>query len=81
MIGLDDQGAEDVGVIASAISWLYQLIEERKQQTVGARFSVRVSAVELTGHQQTLRDLLSDSDPQRTIAQNSYYSLYSNILL
>ena len=62
MIGLDD-GADDIGVIPSAISWLYQLIEEQKQLT-GARFSVRVSAVELTGQQETLRDLLSVSNSQ-----------------
>jgi len=62
MIGLDDS-AEEIGVIPSAISWLYQLIEEQKQLT-GARFSVRVSAVELTGRQETLRDLLSSADQQ-----------------
>ena len=60
MIGLDDS-AEDIGVIPSAISWLYEMIEQQKQQTA-ARFSVRVSAVELTGRQETLRDLLSNSD-------------------
>ena len=62
MIGLDDS-ADDIGVIPSAISWLYQLIDKQKQLT-GARFSVRVSAVELTGRQEMLRDLLDDSYPQ-----------------
>jgi len=60
MIGLDDS-AEDIGVIPSALGWLYQLIEERKLVT-GARFSVRVSAVELYGQEETLRDLLADPD-------------------
>jgi len=59
MIGLDDS-AEELGVIPSAVSWLYQLIDEQKQRT-GARFSVRVSAVELTGRHEALRDLLSPS--------------------
>lgn len=59
MIGLDDS-AEDIGVIPSAIKWLYQLIDDQKYQT-GARFSVRVSAVELTGRHESLRDLLYHS--------------------
>jgi len=62
MIGLDDS-ADEMGVIPTAISWLYQLIDEQKRLTA-ARFSVRVSAVELTGQQESLRDLLSNSDPQ-----------------
>jgi len=62
MIGLDDS-AEEIGVIPSAISWLFELIEQQRQQTA-ARFSVRVSAVELTGRQQTLRDLLSNCNSQ-----------------
>lgn len=78
MIGLDDQGAEELGVIPSAISWLYELIEQQKQQTAGARFSVRVSAVELTGRQQTLRDLLADCHPQRTTSfTRNMYSYFN----
>jgi len=69
MIGLDDH-AEDIGIIPSAISWLYQLIDEQKQLT-GARFSVRVSAVELTGRQETLCDLLSISNSQGLYAYDN----------
>jgi len=76
MIGLDDS-AEEIGVIPSAISWLYQLIEDQKQVT-GARFSVRVSAVELTGRQQTLRDLLPNDDARGlyTVTANETGILY-----
>nr|CAD7441258.1 unnamed protein product [Timema bartmani] len=50
-----------LGVIPCAISWLFRGISEQKQKT-GARFSVRVSALEIssssaTSHQ--LRDLLT----------------------
>ena len=62
MIGLDDSAAE-LGVIPSGVSWLYQLIDEQRRLT-GARFSVRVSAVELTGRDEALRDLLSDTAHQ-----------------
>lgn len=46
MIGRDDS-LQTLGIIPCAISWLFKLINERKEKT-GARFSVRVSAVEVT---------------------------------
>jgi len=59
MIGLDESNPKELGVIPSAIAWLFQMIGERREQT-GARFSVRVSAVELTGRNEQLKDLLSN---------------------
>jgi kinesin family protein 26 len=51
-----------LGVIPCAISWLFRGISEQKQKT-GARFSVRVSAVEVVqqsgGTSQQLKDLLA----------------------
>ncbi|XP_030743684.2 kinesin-like protein KIF26B [Echinops telfairi] len=58
MIGKDDS-MQSLGIIPCAISWLFKLINERKEKT-GARFSVRISAVEVSGKQETLRDLLSE---------------------
>ena len=58
MIGLDNN-AQNLGVIPCAIAWLFKLINDQKEQT-GAWFSVRVSAVEVTGKQETLKDLLAD---------------------
>eukprot|EP00794_Sanderia_malayensis_P017822 gene17822-19601_t len=58
MIGEDDS-CENLGIIPCAISWLYQLIEDRKERT-GARFSVRVSAIEVVGKSENLKDLLTD---------------------
>lgn len=46
MIGRDDS-LQTLGIIPCAISWLFKLINERKEKT-GARFSVRVSAVEVS---------------------------------
>ncbi|KAG8240457.1 hypothetical protein J437_LFUL007390 [Ladona fulva] len=57
MLGSSDS-ANTLGVIPCAISWLFRGINEQKQKT-GARFSVRVSAVEVTGPQDQLRDLLA----------------------
>ena len=57
MVG--DESPLRLGMIPSAISWLFRLINEQKQHT-GARFSVRVSAVEVTGKQEVLKDLLAD---------------------
>jgi len=57
MVG-DDKSARTIGVIPTAIAWLYKAIKERKQKT-GARFSVRVSAVEITNQKEQLCDLLA----------------------
>ncbi|XP_036073740.1 kinesin-like protein KIF26A isoform X2 [Rousettus aegyptiacus] len=58
MIGRDSS-PQSLGVVPCAISWLFRLIEARRERT-GARFSVRVSAVEVCGRDQSLRDLLAD---------------------
>ncbi|XP_077200487.1 kinesin-like protein KIF26B isoform X5 [Paroedura picta] len=58
MIGKDDS-MQNLGIIPCAISWLFKLINERKEKT-GARFSVRISAVEVWGKEEHLRDLLSE---------------------
>eukprot|EP00794_Sanderia_malayensis_P017715 gene17715-19486_t len=58
MIG-KDLNAQSLGVIPCAISWLYNLIDDSKQRT-GARFSVRVSGVEIVGRSENLKDLLSE---------------------
>ncbi|XP_036397899.1 kinesin-like protein KIF26B [Megalops cyprinoides] len=58
MIGKDDS-MQNLGIIPCAISWLFKLIHERKEKT-GARFSVRVSAVEVWGKDENLKDLLSE---------------------
>ncbi|CAH1790749.1 unnamed protein product [Owenia fusiformis] len=58
MIGVDDN-PQNMGIIPCAVAWLFRLINEQKDRT-GARFSVRVSAVEVTGKQEKLKDLLSE---------------------
>uniref|UniRef100_A0A3B3QG71 Kinesin family member 26B n=1 Tax=Paramormyrops kingsleyae TaxID=1676925 RepID=A0A3B3QG71_9TELE len=58
IIGRDDS-TQNLGIIPCAISWLFKLINERKEKT-GSRFSVRVSAVEVWGRDEVLRDLLSE---------------------
>ncbi|XP_061820344.2 kinesin-like protein KIF26B [Nerophis lumbriciformis] len=58
MIGHHDS-LQTLGIIPCAISWLFKLINERREKT-GARFSVRVSAVEVWGKEENLKDLLSD---------------------
>lgn len=57
MIGTPENSST-LGIIPCAISWLFKGINEQKQKT-GARFSVRVSAVEICGPTNQLRDLLS----------------------
>ncbi|XP_023561426.1 kinesin-like protein KIF26A isoform X2 [Octodon degus] len=58
MIG-KDSSPQSLGVVPCAISWLFRLVEERRERT-GTRFSIRVSAVEVCGQDQSLRDLLAD---------------------
>ncbi|KAL0115090.1 hypothetical protein PUN28_010579 [Cardiocondyla obscurior] len=57
MLGTPEAG-HTLGAIPCAIAWLFRGISEQRQRT-GARFSVRVSCVELTTGQQQLRDLLA----------------------
>ncbi|XP_062323481.1 kinesin-like protein KIF26A isoform X3 [Osmerus eperlanus] len=59
MIGRDCS-TQSLGAAPTAISWLFKLIEERKEKA-GARFSVRVSAVEISGRDEILTDLLADA--------------------
>ncbi|CAG0897482.1 unnamed protein product [Darwinula stevensoni] len=54
MVGRDG----NPGIIPMAIAWLFKSIGEQRQKS-GARFSVRISAVEVLGAQETLRDLLA----------------------
>ncbi|KAM6961252.1 kinesin-like protein KIF26A [Aplochiton taeniatus] len=58
MIGRD-ASSQTLGVAPCAISWLFKLIGERKEKT-STRFSVRVSAVEICGQEEELKDLLSE---------------------
>ena len=58
MLGSPESG-DQLGIIPTAISWLYRGIGEHKQKS-GARFSVRVSAVQIAGAAENLRDLLKD---------------------
>lgn len=58
MIGRDCS-TQSLGVAPTAISWLFKLIEECREKS-GARFSVRVSAVEISGQEEALSDLLAE---------------------
>lgn len=58
MIG-KDSSTQSLGIVPCAISWLFKLINERKEKT-GTRFSVRASAVEIFGKDEELKDLLSE---------------------
>ncbi|KAE8286495.1 Kinesin-like protein KIF26A [Larimichthys crocea] len=59
MIGRDCS-TQSLGVAPTAVSWLFKVIEERREKC-GARVSVRVSAVEISGREETLTDLLASS--------------------
>lgn len=59
MIGRDSS-TQSLGIVPCAISWLFKLINERKEKT-GTRFCVRVSAVEIFGKDEELKDLLSEA--------------------
>ncbi|KAI4877712.1 hypothetical protein NFI96_031907 [Prochilodus magdalenae] len=58
MIGRDDCST-NLGIIPCAISWLFKLINKKKDRT-WANISVSVSAVEVCGETEVIRDLLSD---------------------
>lgn len=60
MIG-HDGCAQTVGVIPCAISWLFKLINRKRDKT-WANISVSVTAVEVCGENNAIRDLLSEVD-------------------
>ncbi|KAL2082562.1 hypothetical protein ACEWY4_022380 [Coilia grayii] len=60
MTGKDDS-ILSLGVIPCAISWLFRLVSKRKEKT-GADISVSISAIEVCGKNEILRDLLPDED-------------------
>ncbi|KAG7218347.1 hypothetical protein INR49_020462 [Caranx melampygus] len=57
MIG-QDCSTQSLGVAPTAISWLFKVVEERREKA-GARLSIWVSAVEISGREETLTDLLA----------------------
>ena len=82
MVG-EDTSSSSIGVIPTAIAWLYRAIKEKKQKT-SARFSVRVSAVEISQEEQ-LRDLLarfaseSDQSPGVYLRQSVSQTVLQNL--
>ncbi|XP_065124379.1 kinesin-like protein KIF26B [Paramisgurnus dabryanus] len=56
-----DGCVQTLGVIPCAISWLFKLINRKKDKT-WANISVSVTAVEVCGENNAIRDLLSDVD-------------------
>ncbi|XP_022256300.1 kinesin-like protein KIF26B [Limulus polyphemus] len=58
MLG-NSNSPQNLGVIPSAVSWLFKLIDEHKERTQ-SRFSVRVSAVEVSGRDEVIKDLLAN---------------------
>ena len=58
MIGRDES-SRTIGVTPTAIAWLFRCLKERREKAGGGvRFSVRVSALEIVGSGEELRDLL-----------------------
>ncbi|XP_062407339.1 kinesin-like protein KIF26B [Sardina pilchardus] len=60
MTGKDDS-ILSLGVIPCAISWLFRLVSKKREKT-GAEISVSISATEVCGKNEVLRDLLSTED-------------------
>ncbi|XP_041721748.2 kinesin-like protein KIF26B [Coregonus clupeaformis] len=54
-----DSSSQSLGVIPYAISWFYSHTERRRRERTGASLAVSVSAMEVCGEDETLRDLLS----------------------
>jgi hypothetical protein len=68
---------EDIGpgLMPTAIAWLFRGIGEQKNKT-GARFSVRVSAVEIAGPAEVLRDLLAPHATGKLVALRAFLFIF-----
>jgi hypothetical protein len=83
MIGRDES-SRTVGVTPTAIAWLFRCIKERRERTAaaagggGVRFSLRVSALEIVGSGEELRDLLvghgTETEPSAGTVHTVTYS-------
>ena len=70
MVG-SGESVQNLGLIPSAISWLYSAIERRREKT-WTDLTVSVSAIELCcGEEDTLRDLLGEVVPSLGSIQDS----------
>ncbi|VDN16348.1 unnamed protein product [Dibothriocephalus latus] len=69
MLG-SDKSTSTAGVIPCAIAWLFRLIEDQKEATK-TRFSVRVSAIEVYGQNESLKDLLQGEGPEGKVDLHS----------
>ncbi|XP_053737440.1 kinesin-like protein KIF26B isoform X1 [Synchiropus splendidus] len=70
MVG-SDESAQKLGLIPTAISWLYAAVERRREKT-WTDLSVSISAIELCcGEEDTLRDLLGEIVPSSSSFQGS----------
>ena len=58
MLG-SDVSEREMGIIPCGISWLYRAIDAVKDKSKG-RYSIRVSAIEVHGRTEELKDLLKD---------------------
>ncbi|XP_029589012.1 kinesin-like protein KIF26B isoform X3 [Salmo trutta] len=65
-----DSSSQSLGVIPCAISWFYSHTERRRRERTGASLAVSVSAMEVCGEDETLRDLLSGSLQDSTSADH-----------
>ena len=57
MIG-SDESSKTLGIIPTAVAWLFRAVKEKKE-TKNARFAIRVSAMEIGGQSEDIRDLLA----------------------
>lgn len=69
----NDVSAQSLGIMPCAVAWLFRLIDEQKEKT-GARFSVRVSAVEVSGKNEQLKDLLAEVAKCKSSLRNAHCS-------
>lgn len=53
-----DCSTQSLGVAPTAICWIFKVMEQRVERS-GSCFSINVSAVEVSGRNETLRDLLA----------------------
>ena len=74
MIG-SDESSRTIGLVPTAISWLFKCIKEKKEKS-GARFSVRVSACEIRGGQEEMRDLLEVETDQGKLITKYFLKVF-----
>lgn len=74
----EDHSVSSLGIIPLSIVWLFQFINEAKLK-YGTKFTVKISAVEIIGKEENVKDLLKNDTLNEFLTIDRSKTLYENL--